>query len=985
MRTATFLALAASLVLFASASLAQQPKGPPKALERYEQFRAIMSEGRYDLAATYLKAFIADNPTDAELKALQAKYGNTVFQALRGVRKWSDDAAAEKAARANVETLVNRVRAIEDRELKNETRVKRYTFNLGSKDRDERLFAEQELKRTGTYAIPIMVEILRSKPDPAVAAGIFLVIRQLDPATVGGWLTATDAMEEGQQYAVLAAIVEREDRLALLNAAQTDYRPYLWRVLARTRGGPASEFRRFATAVLNPLGYNPADERRPEEELVAVARTFFDHKAKFARQTQNPNESPNVPVWLWDTAANRLAEPREVPLLQAEEYFGLRYGRWALEANPRYEPAQTLVLALAAERAVERGKFGHLARTDPTVYQLLADAPPAVLLDLLRQGLNQKRTALVLGVVQVLGDRAGPEGGGPRPTDPSKPVPPSVAKAPDPLLVKALFYGDPRVQLAAANAMLRSPNRVDARLFPEVPGQILNILRRAVNGDPVAPPPGLKGQALLADPSKLRSDSVAAVLRSLGYETEVFTTGRDLERRIARASDFDLIVIDHHIVAPQVFDLVAHLRADANAARRPILVIASANQIPQPTLDMLVLRMALLIATTETEAVVMDPPFVPNIARPVEEQEAERRTLQTHRDATFRNAVGPRLARLKRVIEGSGLELTRLQRERLELNAELMTYAALGAEFPLTPESSPGTVEYLANLRRRIDRFPATRAYTSSIGIPELTARIERLELDIARVPTVQKRYDALRGRVDAADLGLRVATTRDPVAEARLTRALREFGRVKVIPEPFSRVGFEDDVKTAFADPAAAPRDPAEKQEAARLAISWLRRMATGEVSGFAITASRDTERVLRDALRVPELADPAIDAVAEFGTGESEQALLELAMTIDKQRQGLRLKAADAVIRHAQQFGNQGNAKKWIPQPLIDALKAAAEREPNPDLRGKFIILNGLLAATPTDFVQGLLGYQPSILRPMPTPPTTPPPAGKGDPKKQ
>ena len=55
-----------------------------------------------------------------------------------------------------------------------------------------------------------------------------------------------------------------------------------------------------------------------------------------------------MPVWTWNAATLKLEKQDAVPVVQADEYFGLRYGRWALEKTPDYAPAQELVLSIAA-------------------------------------------------------------------------------------------------------------------------------------------------------------------------------------------------------------------------------------------------------------------------------------------------------------------------------------------------------------------------------------------------------------------------------------------------------------------------------------------------------------------------------------------------------------------------------------------------------------------------------------------------------------
>jgi CheY-like chemotaxis protein len=942
-RTVASFGLAAALAVLAGQFAAGQddPKGPSlKAQEAFQQFRALMGQGRFDLAAAYLQAFLDANPSDQDLLELEKKHGTTVFESLRNVPKWSDDPKTDKQARDNVEALIKRARAVVEKQLRDPARVNKYIRNLGATF-EERVYAEQELRRTGDFAVPFMVDTLRNPPDPEVATGILRAITKLDAPAVAGWIAALDGLTPDQQFSVLSGITSRPDALNLTTAAQTDFTPFLWRVAALPPDASPA-FRRLALDVLNRVYDGTADRRHPEAELVGIARTFQDHKARYQGAKANPDGTPaQVPLWVWDAAAQKLTKLENVPAPQADEHFGLRYARWALEQKPTFEPAQRLILSLAAERAVERGNFAHLARTDPAVYRMLTDAPPGLLTDLLDQAMGQKRTALVLALTQALADRADKGAVTPRPGPTPRPS----------LLEQALNYPDPRVQLAAADGLLRSTVPVP----PAVRGRVVEVLRRAAAADPGVPG-GSKGTALLADPNKQRADDTAVLLRSLGYEVEVFATGRDLLRRVAKASDFDLILVDRHVVFPELIDVVGHLRADANAARRPVLVVASSDTPRLPSIDQLLLRFALLVAATETEPVDMAPPYVPNLRRTPEEMETERVNLQIRRDGAFRVLAQARIGRIARLLETLGLELTPAQKAAVALRVEQITAAVLAAEYPLSPETAPETYRKFVELNRQIAIQPPTPEYLRRAGRDKLAALILRLEEDVMKNEPARRKYEELRPRIDVEALGLRVESTRDEEAEFRVARQLQNYPRVRVIPEPYSRTWLEEDVKAAFADPADAPRDPAEKRAGAKLAVEWLSRMATGGLPGFDV---RSAVPELRAALRVDDFAEPAIEALPRFGTAEVQQDLLNLALT-EGRPLPLRIKAADATIRHIQTHG------RLIPQSLIDALVAQPRPDPNPELRGKLMVIRGLLVSNPNAFLADLRNYSPPIVPP-------------------
>jgi CheY-like chemotaxis protein len=596
---------------------------------------------------------------------------------------------------------------------------------------------------------------------------------------------------------------------------------------------------------------------------------------------------------------------------------------------------------------VERVKFGPLAVSEPAVYRLLAEAPSALLNDLLARGLNEKRTPLVLAMVEVLGARADRQAA----TPPAGPTPrPS-------LLVRALSYPDQSVQFHAATALLRSPVAVPLEVKP----RIVDILRRAAATDPLAPGEA-KGTVLLADPAPVRADNNSLLLRGLGFNVEQFVTGRDLLRRVSKASDFDLIFIDHHTATPELIDLVSQLDSLPQAARRPVVVIASADKPRVPTFDQLLVRMSALIAATENDVVAVPAAFVPSPLNTPEEQAELRRQSQERRDAAFRSAAAARTARLQRVLDTLRLALAEEQQRLMDLRIQLIVYSVLGAEFPISPQSAPQTVLELGRLRRQIALQPPSPAYGKGIPSADLMKFIERMELDVAKVKAAQQKYDFLRSHVDSAALGLAVETFRDPVLEARLAKTLTNYPKVRIIPEPYSRTDLVPALGSVFADPMMRPRDPAVKQAEAKQAVSYLRRMALGDLPGYNLAPAAPE---LRAALNNPDpdVVSAALDAVERSKTAEAQEALIRVALKDVRDRPlAVRNKAADAAVRHVRAHG------KAVPATLVDQVKDQAGTEPDAELRGKLLTLKGMLDFKSGEFVDQLKAYTPPILPPEP-----------------
>ena len=91
------------------------------------------------------------------------------------------------------------------------------------------------------------------------------------------------------------------------------------------------------------LNQDPATLPPAKIALVDLAERYYQHKVPF------PASKP-VRVWPWD--GNKLAtKPVELNARQAEEFFGLRHAREALDLEPGYLPAQIAFLNLTLERA----------------------------------------------------------------------------------------------------------------------------------------------------------------------------------------------------------------------------------------------------------------------------------------------------------------------------------------------------------------------------------------------------------------------------------------------------------------------------------------------------------------------------------------------------------------------------------------------------------------------------------------------------------
>lgn len=915
----------------------EQPKAAPKAL--FRQAEDLIADGRFDVAAEVLKSFLA---AATERDYLDITAGRpTAFLRLRNVPIWSENTAAQAAAKKTVEEIIAKSEAANAKISRDPARIDKFVRNLGATP-EERIYAEDQLRKAGDAVVPVMVKALRTTQDNELRAGILSAITRLGPETIPGFLGAIDGLSDDLKLGLLRAFSARPDVLSLFASAETDFRPHLW-YYSGSRSPESGTLRAFATAELERLTGAAVARRKPEAELTRIASAFVRHDARY----RDPNA---IRLWAWDTTAQEVGV---VPAtkVEADEYFAVRYLRWALDLKPTDTNAQEQFLTVTVARAMARGKFGELAKADPAVYQIAAATATPSLIDLLDRALAQQNTALVLGLTQVLSVRA--DRNAVVGTSPSRPG----------VLVRALDYPDPRVQLSAAVGLLRASAVADHSHHAKV----VDILRRAVAVEQPGGNAGA-GRALVVDPVDTRAERVAGLLRQIGYATERFSTGRDLLRRVARAADYDLIVVDRHVPNPELRDLLARLRPDGSTARRPVMLVASSDKPRPPSFEQLLLRLAVLIAVTETSDIEVPPPYAIDSRRPADQMAADRAANRALRDLRLTELYDLRLARFRRLIDAANLPGSQSLSQRLDVRLPHLTYAALAAEFGVGPENAPEISKRYEALNRFVLSNP--QAVTVAENVTTLGLMRFAEQLDAALDPARKQRVDQLLTRLDPASLGLTVETLRDLEAEYQLGRLARTYPGVVVSPELFTTVGLAEAVQAATADPAQRPRDPVETRQAAKVAVSWLRRLAAGEVPGYDI---RPAGPALRQAMRDDELAEDAIEAVGRIPTAEAQQDLLFVALS-GMRPIPLRMRAADLVVRHVQQFGT------LTPENQVTTLGKLAASEPDADLKARLLVVYHLVTNRPGELGALMLRYPP----PLPQPPVAPVPAPAQEGKK-
>jgi CheY-like chemotaxis protein len=524
-------------------------KRPETPMEFWEAMRFEIEIGKYDLAADRLKGLlkalkeVQDDKGEEEannaLLQIEAKYGMSGFLRLLVIPE----------TRADAKPLVERMGQVLQKHLSDSARIQKFVRNLSATP-EERLFALRELRRSGASAVPHLVNAVTGTGNTEQQAAVLSILPHLYKNSVPPLVAALDSDHVVLKLGIIEALMKR----GAVEAA-----PHLWYLYASPAQPPEVQ-RKAAEALQFLLESAPGKLISAKAALVREAERYLQHRVRF----DNPDQ---VTVWQWD---GKELGFEVMPADKAEEYFGLRFARQALDLDPGYEPAQLVFVTLALDRAYQ-DVDQPLSKAAPRVKEMLATINPDLLVTALQRALNERRLPVILGTIRALGDLV--EVRAARPRGQGMPV-----------LARALYYPDRRVQFAAADALLRIPGAQDS----QASARVVAVLGRLCGADSVQ-------KVLIADFDRDRAEMVAQLVKETGYEPVAVQTGREAMYRLRQAADIDCILIDQAIPDPEITYLLSQLRADADLGLLPVFILVQADReggLPSPLEEVRLRRLA---------------------------------------------------------------------------------------------------------------------------------------------------------------------------------------------------------------------------------------------------------------------------------------------------------------------------------------------------------------------------------------------------------
>jgi hypothetical protein len=522
-------------------------KRPEKVAEFWAAVRFEIGLGKFDLAALHLKRLLGKEPkeeVDKELLKIEEVQGLSAFLKFQTIKKWSDVPNFQKEAEKNVDLLIQRVTAALDKHLSDPVRINKFIQNLNAETVEERAYAFVQLDRSRARAASYLIHTLKqTRQSDALYGRIVEAMIRLNREVVPAFLEVLkarnlkDAQAPELRLTLMDILRRRADKRAI---------PYLWHLSAAPIY-PA-EIQAKAKTTLSFLLQTPVGELQPVKmALTELAERYYRHKVKFA-------DPKGVKIWPWN-GKDLAATPVLLTAPQAEELYGLRYAREALDLDPAYKPAQRVFLNLTLDHtfAFEPDQF-FVQKRPRDLKNLLATVDSDLLMSTLDRGLAENNLQVILPTVEALGARG--EVRAARLSNGGQPFG----------LAKALFYPDRRVQFAAVQAMLRLPGTK----VPVASQRIVDLLRRFLAAE-------AQPKALVAFVPKDKSAEMRKLIKGIGFEPVLVSSIKEAFENLNGSADFDFILVSSGAGKELPFAL-SQFRGDQDSGRLPVLILADKKQ-----------------------------------------------------------------------------------------------------------------------------------------------------------------------------------------------------------------------------------------------------------------------------------------------------------------------------------------------------------------------------------------------------------------------
>jgi len=518
---------------------------PENTIEFWSAIKFEMDLGKFDLAALHMKLLLAKEPpedVDKDLVKIEAADGMSKFLRLRLVKQWSDYAPFQKEAVENVEKLIDRVTNAVEKHLSDPTRIKKYIAQLDAATPEERAYAFVEIARSRERAVPYLIEALRVNFGKSISSRIKETLLRVGPETVPVYLEVFKAAND-KDYR------DHELRLTLLDVVRQrdDDRvvPYLWHMYD-SKKYPDAVRKKAKETLASLLKVSVIDVPPAKESLTALAERYYQHKVRLA-------DGKAVKIWPWNGESIAL-KPTELPAYQAEEFFGTRYAREALDLDASYQPAQVVLLSLMLERYYKPELDQVLLKPmPPKMHQLLTTIDANLLMRVLARAMEDKQLAVIIPAIQALGERSE-----------TRAAQPHASGRPGGVTA-GLYYPDRRVQFASLKAMLKMPQTASPSVASD---RMVDLAKRFLASETT--PKALVVYTPAGDEAKVRQ-----VVKDLGYEAVLAKNTKEALDKGRATADYELLILNRGLADNELASAYSQLHNQYDLGALPMVIVVA--------------------------------------------------------------------------------------------------------------------------------------------------------------------------------------------------------------------------------------------------------------------------------------------------------------------------------------------------------------------------------------------------------------------------
>ena len=534
------------------APLVGDPKTPD---ELFEATLLMVDVARVDLAKLYLNKLMDETLDDAALLALRDKYGAAPFLRLTNVPELK--AAAVK--------LLDMSNASMLKQAGDPARIAKLISELEG-DPEQKAVAQAELESLGTTVVPGLLAVLNNPDLVDRHESAMLAILRIGEPAAPLLVAALEAPDESFRSKVITLLGHLRSSPAV---------PYLWYPALSADQPPAvHEAAREALARILNVTSAEVDRIGTEGTVARMLKTIREYFRN--EHAWKSNDAGKVSLWSWSGKQGTIVS-RQIDPDEASDIVGFKFAREALALAPQLRSTQVLYLCLAFAIDIRRTGFDKPLPTGPgTAHDLALSIGSDVAVDVIAEAFNSTRPAVAVAAFQVFSQIG---------TLNQLHLTGSQRS----VVVLGLDYPDPRVQFAAAAAILQidppSPFRGSQR--------VVEVLKRALSTDG-------RPHAIIGEVSTDRGALIGGILRELGYEAVVYTSGRDAFSAAASRSDVELVVLHPNIIRWALSETLANLRADARTASIPVIIHGPASLTTKLQTQARIFRLVAFSSASET-------------------------------------------------------------------------------------------------------------------------------------------------------------------------------------------------------------------------------------------------------------------------------------------------------------------------------------------------------------------------------------------------